>query len=164
MLGSYPPKRRTLVRIHLPLLRPMQNASVFFFALFQNNIKSCWALIRRKGGRWFEFNHITTATYELIIFIFQAKFTFDKPIYLLKMYTVYILYSEKYKIHYVGFTSDLNSRLLSHNELATKGFTVKYRPWRLIYTETFQTKKEAMSREKFFKSGTGRRLISTLPH
>jgi hypothetical protein len=24
-----------------------------FFALFQNNIKSGWALIRRKGGRWF---------------------------------------------------------------------------------------------------------------
>jgi putative endonuclease len=34
-----------------------------------------------------------------------------------------------------------------------------YRPWILIYTENFETRKEAMRREKFFKSGQGREEV-----
>jgi putative endonuclease len=41
---------------------------------------------------------------------------------------------------------------------------VKYRPWKLIHTEVFDTKAEAMQREKWFKSGVGRSFIKTLPH
>ncbi|MCB9317582.1 MAG: GIY-YIG nuclease family protein, partial [Lewinellaceae bacterium] len=51
------------------------------------------------------------------------------------MYYVYILYSRKYNKSYVGFTSNLDNRLLSHNELGTKGFTLKYRPWELVTAE-----------------------------
>ncbi len=69
------------------------------------------------------------------------------------MYVVYILYSEKYNKHYTGFTSNLQHRLLSHNELATKGFTVKYRPWKLIYNREFESKKEALAYEKWLKTG-----------
>ncbi|MFN4234742.1 MAG: GIY-YIG nuclease family protein [Bacteroidia bacterium] len=80
------------------------------------------------------------------------------------LYTVYVLYSETYNKHYIGFTSDLENRIKSHNELATKGYTVKYRPWKLIYSEEYLDKKEAMTREKFLKSGQGRTFIKTLPH
>ena len=80
------------------------------------------------------------------------------------MFTVYVLYSEKYNKHYVGYTSDLESRLKSHNELATKGYTIRYRPWKLIHSETFGTKQSAMSRERWFKSGVGREFIKALPH
>jgi putative endonuclease len=79
-------------------------------------------------------------------------------------FTVYVLYSQQFNKHYVGFTSDLQSRLLSHNSLATKGFTVLYRPWTLIHTEVFETKSEAMKREKWLKSGVGRAFIKSLPH
>ena len=79
-------------------------------------------------------------------------------------YFVYILYSEKFRKHYVGYSSDLLNRLLSHNELATKGYTVKYRPWKLIHTEVYTSKAEALKREKYLKSGVGRRFIKTLPH
>ena len=75
------------------------------------------------------------------------------------MYTVYILYSEKFDKTYVGYTSDLKARLLSHNKLATKGWTIRFRPWKVIYTESFTTKKDAMDREKFFKTGKGRQYI-----
>ncbi|MCF8338635.1 MAG: GIY-YIG nuclease family protein, partial [Bacteroidales bacterium] len=51
------------------------------------------------------------------------------------MYTVYVLYSPNYDRLYIGFTSDLENRLLSHNSLAKKGFTAKFRPWKLIHTE-----------------------------
>ena len=88
---------------------------------------------------------------------------YEKP-YLLKMFVVYILYSEKFKKHYVGFTSDLEQRILSHNELACKGFTIKYRPWKVIHTEEFELKTDAMAKEKFLKTGKGRDFIKTLKH
>ena len=78
------------------------------------------------------------------------------------MYTVYILYSEKFDKTYVGFTSDLEKRFLSHNELGKKGWTIKFRPWRIIHTENYETKSAAMLREKYFKSGVGREFIRTL--
>lgn len=80
------------------------------------------------------------------------------------MYTVYVLYSSVYDKHYTGYTSDIESRLKSHNELSTKGFTLKYRPWKLIYSEKFETKSEAMKREKYLKTGVGRNFIKSLPH
>lgn len=75
------------------------------------------------------------------------------------MYTVYILYSEKHNKTYVGFTTDMQARFLSHNELGIKGWTIKFRPWIIIHTEEFYNKAEAMRREKWFKSGIGRDYI-----
>jgi putative endonuclease len=75
------------------------------------------------------------------------------------VYTTYVLYSDSYDKIYIGFTSDLTSRIKSHNELSTKGCTVKYRPWILIYHEVFATKQEAMKREKALKSHAGRDFI-----
>jgi putative endonuclease len=65
----------------------------------------------------------------------------------------------KYNKMYVGFTSDFESRFLSHNLLSTKGYTLKYRPWALIHREEFDQKSMAMIREKYFKSGVGRQWI-----
>ena len=75
------------------------------------------------------------------------------------MFTVYVIYSPTYDKIYIGFTSDPKNRLLSHNELATKGHTVKYRPWVIAYTEEYQTKTEAIKRENQLKSASGRRFI-----
>jgi putative endonuclease len=75
------------------------------------------------------------------------------------MFTVYILHSVKFNKTYVGFTSDLEARFKSHNELGTKGWTIKYRPWKIIHTEEYPTKEEAMKREIWLKSGVGREYI-----
>jgi putative endonuclease len=64
------------------------------------------------------------------------------------MYTVYVLYSRAFDKCYVGYTSDLSSRLLSHNELETSNWTKRYRPWELIYKEEYSAKVAAMKREK----------------
>jgi putative endonuclease len=77
-------------------------------------------------------------------------------------YIVYILFSEKHNKTYVGFTSSLIERFKSHNELATKGYTIKYRPWMVIHIEVYQSKNEAINREQWFKSGVGRDFISKL--
>jgi putative endonuclease len=76
-----------------------------------------------------------------------------------KDFTVYVLYSKAYAKIYVGYTSNLAERIKSHNELGKKGFTVKYRPWEIVYTESFEKKSEAMRREKALKSSRGRRFI-----
>ena len=71
---------------------------------------------------------------------------------------VYILYSVRIKRPYVGFTSDLEARIISHN-LSSKGWTVRGRPWTLIYAEEFGSKAKAMNREKELKSGKGRVIV-----
>ena len=78
------------------------------------------------------------------------------------MYTVYALYSKKYDKIYVGYTSNIIERYASHNKLSKKGWTVKYRPWHIIYTEEFKTKGEAMKRERLLKSYKGRVFIRSI--
>ena len=75
------------------------------------------------------------------------------------MFTVYVLHSPSYNKIYIGFTSDLETRLKSHNIFASKGWTIKLRPWDLIYTEEYVSKAEAMKREKNFKGAKGRAEI-----
>ena len=75
------------------------------------------------------------------------------------MYTVYVLYSDKFKKIYIGFTSNLEERVRSHNELATKGWTIKFRPWRVIHQEVYETKRQAMRREKELKTAKGREWV-----
>ena len=77
----------------------------------------------------------------------------------LLMYWVYVLYSTKFEKIYIGYTSDLAQRILSHNSLAKKGYTIKYRPWELIHTEVYQTKKDALLRERQLKFAAGRKFI-----
>ena len=72
---------------------------------------------------------------------------------------VYVLYSNKADRLYIGMTSNLEARMLSHNVLGKKGFTVRYRPWDLIYSETFDSKVAALERERQLKSGAGRAWI-----
>jgi putative endonuclease len=75
------------------------------------------------------------------------------------MFIVYVLFSVAHNKIYIGCTGNLEQRLLSHNELGKKGWTIKYRPWTLIYNESFETKHQALLREKQLKAGKGREWI-----
>ncbi len=77
-------------------------------------------------------------------------------------FIVYILYSEKYDKTYVGYTSSLIERFKSHNFLSKDGFTSKFRPWIVLYVEVYQTKSQAIKREKWMKSGVGREFVLNL--
>jgi putative endonuclease len=79
------------------------------------------------------------------------------------MFCVYVLFSPQAHKHYTGFTSNLQERLRSHNQLGS-GWTARYRPWKLIYSKDFMTKTEATKYEKWLKSGQGRKFIKTLPY
>lgn len=61
----------------------------------------------------------------------------------------------------MGFTKDVESRLKQHNSGKTKS-TKPYRPWILLFVEEFDSKEEALKREKWLKSGIGREFIKKI--
>ncbi len=74
-------------------------------------------------------------------------------------FVTYVLFSQKHHKIYIGYSSSLIQRFYSHNSLATKGYTLRYRPWLVINVEFFNSKSDAMKHEKFLKSGKGRHWI-----
>ena len=74
---------------------------------------------------------------------------------------VYIIQSEKDLSYYIGYSANPESRLIKHNKSNT-GYTARKKPWRLLYTEEFTTKSEALKREKFIKAQKSRDFIEKL--
>lgn len=74
------------------------------------------------------------------------------------MYCTYVLKSLKDNKFYIGFTSDLKKRIQEHrkgNSLSTK---IRL-PFKLVYFEACLDKYKALKREKYFKTGFGRRYL-----
>ena len=77
------------------------------------------------------------------------------------MWYTYILYSNEIDKYYIGYTDDLEWRLRRHNEGWGK-FTKRGIPWKLVYSEKFLTKSEAMKREREIKGKKSRKYIEAL--
>ena len=77
------------------------------------------------------------------------------------VYYVYLLksYDKSKLITYVGYTNNLKKRLNMHNIGKGAKFT-RGRKWKIMYTEKFSTKSEAISREYYIKNN--RRLRKLL--
>lgn len=75
------------------------------------------------------------------------------------MCNVYALYSPGFKRFYVGSAIDIEKRVAEHNRGKTKS-TRPFKPWLLVFTESFRTIEEARLREKYFKTAAGRRWRS----
>jgi putative endonuclease len=74
------------------------------------------------------------------------------------MHYIYVLQSQKDGNFYTGYTGNLQKRILEHN--SGKVFSTRNRiPFRLIYFEGCLNKKDAYAREKYLKSGMGKRYI-----
>ena len=65
-------------------------------------------------------------------------------------YSVYILQSEKDESFYKGYSRDILKRLEKHKSSKT-GYTSTKKPWKLVYTEVFDNKTDAIKRENFLK-------------
>jgi putative endonuclease len=59
---------------------------------------------------------------------------------------------------YVGWTNDLRNRLLEHNKGLVRA-TKSRRPLELVYYEACLDRSRAIKREKYFKTGFGRRFL-----
>jgi putative endonuclease len=63
---------------------------------------------------------------------------------------IYLLYSETRDRYYIGSCADVSKRLIRHNAGATAS-TKPGRPWKVVYSETFSSKTEALKREIYLK-------------
>ncbi len=75
------------------------------------------------------------------------------------MFCTYILKSLKNGKRYVGSSSKLAIERLAEHNSGTNSFTRQNKPWVLIHQEIFTTKSEALRRERFLKSGQGRKWL-----
>lgn len=79
-------------------------------------------------------------------------------------YQVYILYSHKWRRHYVGYSNDISRRLEQHNaglNTSTRNGT----PWILFWQSNEMHKKEALQLErKIKKRGVTRFLKDQIQH
>jgi len=75
---------------------------------------------------------------------------------------VYILKSLRVDSkRYIGSTGDLEKRLIDHKRGGTPS-TKNFIPWKIIYTETYDTKQEALHREKQLKQWKNKYRIDAL--
>ncbi len=76
-------------------------------------------------------------------------------------FIVYILFSETKNRFYIGFTSDMEQRIIRHNQ-KSKGFTGNVNDLKIVYTEKYDSKEEAYKRELQIKSWKSRLKIQEL--
>ena len=76
-------------------------------------------------------------------------------------YYVYILQSYKDNGLYIGFTTDLKKRLVSHAKGEVTSTKLRT-PFLLIHYEYFIDRQDALAREEFLKSGYGRKQLKAI--
>jgi putative endonuclease len=74
------------------------------------------------------------------------------------MFFAYVIRSISTGYLYKGHCENLEERLKQHNSRMTESIR-KYIPFEMVYFEAFETREEAIVREKYFKSATGRRFL-----
>ncbi len=75
-------------------------------------------------------------------------------------YFAYILKSNHLRAYYKGHCEDLEKRITEHNTGKTKS-TKHGIPWQIVNFEEFDTRHEAILRERYFKTAAGRRFLKT---
>jgi len=74
------------------------------------------------------------------------------------MFYVYVLRSESDSGFYIGYSNNLRARLNQHRQ--GESFATSHRgPWTLIYYEAYRDQWDALGRERYLKSGAGRKLL-----
>jgi len=77
------------------------------------------------------------------------------------MYYVYILQSPKTHRYYIGSTENLENRLEEHNSGETKSIRNGI-PWKIVHTKEFQTRSEAVKKEKQIKARGAKRYLDSI--
>jgi putative endonuclease len=80
----------------------------------------------------------------------------------MKKYYTYILTNKSNQVLYVGMTNNLLRRVWEHKSKLIEGFTKRYNVDKLVYFESFNTKEEAIKREKQLKSGSRNKKIELI--
>jgi putative endonuclease len=76
------------------------------------------------------------------------------------MHYIYAIKSCVKQWIYVGMTNDVERRLKEHNSGKNRS-TKPYLPFELVYTEQLESREAARLREKYLKSGSGKRWLKS---
>ena len=74
------------------------------------------------------------------------------------MYYVYVLKNFEFNRLYIGSSASPDKRLMAHNAGKVKS-TKRFRPWERILLEEHDDREKAEKRERYLKSGWGRRWL-----
>ena len=105
---------------------------------------------------------------QLLMFLIEQIFPGSSPpagggraTYNKCMYYVYAVYNAQNKKYYIGQTRNLDIRINLHNNRTFKGcYTSRFSgDWKLFYKEEFNSRIEALTREKQLKSYRGREFL-----
>ena len=77
------------------------------------------------------------------------------------MYYTYVIRSKVRNYTYIGQCNNLEKRIKEHNKGKVQS-TKPYVPLELKYYEKFETREEAVTKEKYYKTTTGRKLVTQL--
>ena len=77
------------------------------------------------------------------------------------MFYTYIIFSEHLNKYYVGSTSNIELRIIKHNQ-NHKGFTGNKSDWKIVYFEEYITKTDSLKRELQIKKWKSRVMIEKL--
>ncbi|MFC1644789.1 GIY-YIG nuclease family protein [Patescibacteria group bacterium] len=77
----------------------------------------------------------------------------------MKFYYVYLLECQNDGSWYIGYASDLKTRVKDHQSGNGCRTTSMKKNWRLIYYESYLSKSDVIGREKFLKGGSGRKYL-----
>lgn len=77
------------------------------------------------------------------------------------MVTVYALYDKGLKQIYVGMTNNIERRLRQHQQ-GESLYTRRFSDFVVIYTESCEDHGDGRKREKYLKSGFGKKFLKTL--
>jgi putative endonuclease len=76
------------------------------------------------------------------------------------MHYVYVLRSIADDGFYIGYSANLRKRFRQHSQ--GDSFATSYRsPWKLICYEAYLEQADALGRERYLKSGAGRRFLKS---
>jgi len=81
---------------------------------------------------------------------------------MVNQYYVYIMTNKHNIVLYVGFTNDLKRRIYQHKTKQAISFTKKYNVDKLVYYETCDNVKEAITREKQLKGGSRKKKVDLI--
>jgi putative endonuclease len=76
-------------------------------------------------------------------------------------YCVYVLFSKKDFLLYIGLTANIDERLKNHNKGLTKS-TAPRRPLELIFCEFYLFEADARRREMYFKTSAGKKALKLM--
>jgi putative endonuclease len=78
------------------------------------------------------------------------------------LYFVYIMSNQDHTVLYTGVTNDLQRRVIEHKSGKGGAFSKKYKLYKLVYYESGNEIKIAISREKQIKAGSRQKKVDLI--